>query len=149
MAWRTLIVGDLDAKLSPAELKVIEGSDSASTHVASAISTMVDMVRGYVASSPHNYEMGTVGTIPERLMEPTLCALVPKLYSRSAGLLIDMNDVRKDEASEAIKLFRDVAGGRFRVEVATETSDEDSSSSVSVVQAGTGSDLTFDNLKGL
>lgn len=151
MAWRALVVADLDTKLTGAELKMIQGSNTAATHVSNAIINIMETVRGYVAASPEQYVMGAEGTIPARLIEPTLCLLVPKLYSRSAGLLIDLNETRAIEAKNALDLMKDLAHGKFKVEEPTAgtESDEDSKSGVSVSYVGDGCNLTHNSLKGL
>ena len=106
--WRAIADSDITAKLSADELESIRASAPEGTDpVAEAVAQVVDRVRGYVAAWPRNV-MGPAGTVPARLMDAACALLVPALYGRTAGLMIDLNDVRKEAAKSAEALLRDI-----------------------------------------
>jgi hypothetical protein len=107
-------------------------------------------VRGYVAANARNV-MGPAGTIPERLMGAAVALLVPDLYGRNAGLLLDLNDVRVKAAEAATAQLRDAARGLFAVELPADLADagEDAKSAASELITKSASPLRRDDLAGL
>jgi|GEM_PF-1351441 len=117
MAWRAIRESDIDTRLSATELagiraRAAEGTDP----VAESMALVTERVRGHVAAQPAN-RLGPEGTLPERLIGAAAALLVVELYSRTAGLLIDLNETRKDAAKSAETLLRDVSRGAFAVEL--------------------------------
>jgi hypothetical protein len=149
--WRAIADSDITAKLSADELESIRASAPDGTDpVAEAVAQVVDRVRGYVAAWPRNV-MGPAGTVPARLMDAACALLVPALYGRTAGLMIDLNDVRREAAKSAEALLRDAARGLFAVELpeAGEESTLDAKSASAELAAGGGTTLRRGDLNGL
>lgn len=136
MAWRAITEKDLLTKLSASELAGIRANAERGTDPVGDSSALVtEQVRGYVASNPSN-AIGPAGTLPERLIGAAVALLVPELYGRTGGLLIDLSDVRKKAAESAERLLRDVAAARFAVEVpesGTATNEDAASAACSLV----------------
>lgn len=151
MAWRAITDNDIDAVLSSSELASIraqatEGNDP----IADSIRLVTDTVRGYISAHAAN-RLGPAGTLPERLIDAALSLFVVRVYSRTAGLLIDLNDTRKAAAESATELLRDVAAGRFAVELPAEgtTSEEDNNASAVQLVTHSARPLRRDDLAGL
>ena len=87
----------------------------------------------------------------QRLIDAALSLFVVRVYSRTAGLLIDLNDTRKEAAKSATELLRDVAAGRFAVELPAEgtTSEEDNNASAVQLVTHSARPLRRDDLAGL
>jgi hypothetical protein len=151
MSWRAIAESDITSKISADELASIRASAPDGTNpVADSVTHVTNMVRGYVASNSRNV-MGPEGTIPERLMGAACALLVPDLYGRTAGMLIDLNDVRVKAAEAATTLLRDVALGRFAVElpVGQTAANEDAKSASAQLITKSASPLRRDDLAGL
>ncbi len=151
MAWRALTASDINTQLSATELASIRAQAASGTDPVSDSSALVaERVRGYVAAHPSN-RLGAAGTLPERLIGAAVALLVLELYGRTAGLLIDLNDTRKKAAESAVTLLRDVAAGRFAVELpesGTESAEDAKSASAELVTASA-RPLLRDDLAGL
>lgn len=117
MAWRTIAENDLLQKMNSSEF------DAVADVVDGVIEQVVDMVRGYIASNPRNTLDATAATLPERLIGPACSVIVVDAYSSQGGMLIDLGETRAKAKDEALRLFRDVAAGRFSIEDA-ETGEE-------------------------
>jgi len=115
MAWRALTVADIKGKLSGGEYEMVEAAlNETGVTVESVITTTTNKIRGFVASNSKN-TLGPVGTIPDRLIDDAVAYIIPRLYGHTAGLLIDLNDTRKEAAKDALALFKDVAKGNFSI----------------------------------
>lgn len=136
MAWRAITEKDLLTQISESELAGIRANAKKGTDpVGDSIALITESVRGYVAANPSN-AIGPAGTLPERLIRDAVALLVPELYGRTAGLLIDLSEVRKTAAESAERKMRDVAGKRFAVEVpesGTATTEDAASAACSLV----------------
>jgi len=151
MAWRAITDTDIDTVLSSAELAALRAQAAEGTDpVADSVRLVTDTVRGYIAAHPANRQ-GPAGTLPERLIDAALALFVVKAYSRTAGLLIDLNDTRKKAAESAVTLLRDVAAGRFAVELPAEGTEsaEDANASAARLVTHSARPMLRDDLAGL
>jgi hypothetical protein len=151
MAWRAITNQDILTKLSADELAQVRAQASEGTDpVSDAVALVVERVRGSIAANSKN-TMGPEGTLPERLIDAAVALMVPALYGRTAGLLIDLNDVRKEAAKEATALLREVARGLFAVELPATgpVAEEDARSAAAELVSGGGPTLRRDDLAGL
>jgi hypothetical protein len=126
MAWRAITETDLLQRISGDELEALRASaldDDQTDPVAEHISQTTELVRGYIAACSRN-ELGADGTIPERLIRAACDLLVVDVSSRSAGLLIDLNDTRKAARDAAIRLLEQVAACRFAIEQPDDAGDD-------------------------
>jgi len=151
MAWRAITDTDIDAVLSSAELASLRAQATGGNDpIAECVRLVTDTVRGYISAHAAN-RLGPPGTLPERLIDAALALFIVRVYSRTAGLLIDLNDTRKAAAESATALLRDVAAGRFAVELPAEgtTSDEDNNASAVQLVTHSARPLRRDDLSGL
>lgn len=147
--WRKITEADLLTRLSANELDTIRSiaeGESRGDPVAEAVANVTAKVRGYIAGNRSNV-IGPAGTIPETLIDVAVALLVVDLYGRSAGLLVDLNDVRKAAAQAAERTLRDVASGSFRVELPGASHDFAGASAAEM--ASPSKPLRRDDLKGL
>lgn len=107
--WVEITEDDLRQKLSDAELSAV------SEVLYEGIASVTDRVRGYVASSGCAVDADTA-TVPARLVGPACDVLAVELYIRLGGTLIDPKGHRKDAKEAAIRLFEQVAAGKFSIE---------------------------------
>lgn len=114
--WRALTETDLLSRLSATELERVRAKavEMEGDPIADAITQVVDEVRGYIAGNG-SVTMGAAGTLPPRLIGVALDILVPVVYRRVGGVMVDLDDQRTKAADEARKLLRDVAAGKFVV----------------------------------
>jgi len=141
MAWRKLTVEDLLARMTEAELSAVSGVLDAT------LTTVTDMVRGYVASA--GVEMDTeADTLPERLIGSAASVVLVDAYISLGGTLTDRNGHRKDAKENAIKLFEDVARGKFSVEDPETGTESLSKAGVTIVNSKTPR-VSRSNLKGM
>ena len=151
MAWRAITDTDIDTVLSSAELAALRAQAAEGTDpVADSVRLVTDTVRGYIAANPAS-RPGPAGTLPERLIDAALALFVVKAYSRTAGLLIDLNDTRKTAAESAVTLLRDVAAGRFAVELPADGTEsaEDANASAALLVTQSARPMLRDDLAGL
>lgn len=118
MSWRLPTETDILRKISGDELDAIRDAALAAGQadpVAESLATAVNVVRGYIRANPRN-SMGAAGMLPEALIEPAIDWMAVPLFSRVAGMQIDPESARVTARRQAIKLFEDVAAGKFAVE---------------------------------
>ena len=148
--WRSITEADLLTRLSASELDAIrnlaEGEDRGDP-ITDAVANVTAKVRGYIAGNRANV-MGAGGTLPGTLIDVAVALLVVDLYSRSAGLLIDLNDTRRKSAEAAERTLRDVAAGSFRVELPDGAADAFAGSSAAEM-ASPSAPLRRNDLAGL
>ena len=126
MAWRTVTENDLKQKFSGDELEAVRSAglaDGQADPIPGHLKNVTDFVRGYIKAWPPN-KLGAEGTLPERLILPAIDYLVVEVCSRVAGLLIDLNDTRRQARKDALALFDRVATGRYAIESPTVEVDE-------------------------
>lgn len=129
MAWRAITEADLLQRISGDELEALRAAALGTTQedpVASHIDQTTELVRGYIGACSQN-TLGPEGTLPERLILPACDLLVVDVGSRVAGMLIDLNETRKEARKAAVRLLENVAACRFAIEK-PETAGEDSPS---------------------
>jgi len=119
MAWRSIAEADILAKMSAPELEGFRISAIAGGQadpITAAIAQVTDLVRGYVASNPKNELDTDTDTIPARLIPPAVDILVVDIPARAAGTQIDPEDARSKAKAQAIRLFEQVAAGKYSIE---------------------------------
>lgn len=151
MGWRAITDSDINTRLSASELASIRAQAARGTDpVADSVALVSERVRGHVAAHSAN-TLGPAGTVPERLIGAAVSLLVVELYSRTAGLLIDLSETRKKAAESADRLLMAVSRGEFAVErpeSGTE-SDEDAHSSAAQLVTSSARPMLRDDLRGL
>lgn len=113
--WITPSETDLLTIFSSSELATYRAAALAAGQadpVAPTLAQVVDLVRGYVGAYKPN-SLGTPGTIPQKLLAPTLDLVAVRLPQRVG---VAPKDVRKLAADQAVKLFEQVAAGIFNIE---------------------------------
>jgi uncharacterized protein (DUF1501 family) len=150
MAWRAITEADISTRISASELAGIRSRAGAGSVLADSTALVTERVRGHVAAHAAN-RVGPAGTVPERLIGAATALLVVDLYSRTAGMLIDLSETRKEAAKSAETLLRDVSRGAFAVEqpdAGTESS-EDAKSAAAELVTRSERPLLRDDLSGL
>jgi hypothetical protein len=115
MAWITPAESDVLTVLSETELATYRAAATASGQadpVAPTLAQVVDLVRGYVGAYKPN-TLGLPGTIPQKLLAPTLDLMAVRLPQRVG---VPPKDVRQMAASRAVRLLEQVAAGIFNIE---------------------------------
>jgi len=113
--WIIPTEADLLTSLSETELATYRAAAVASGQadpVAPTLAQVVDLVRGYVGAYRPNV-LGAAGTIPQKLLAPTVDLVAVRLPQR-VGVM--PKDVRKAAADAAIRLLEQVAAGDFNIE---------------------------------
>ncbi len=115
MGWKLLTETEVQTRLAGAELAALKSaaiatSQTASAILAAAIAAVVGEVRGYVAK--HN-TLGAAGTIPEELEASTLALIRRHLFTRLPQMKSLFDELRQQEAKDALQRMRDVAKGDF------------------------------------
>ena len=116
--WRQLTEQDIRDTVSDREwesyARAAEGLNWDPATVARVIRRTVDMVRGYIASSPRGIRMPAEElTLPAGLIGPAADYAVVSLFRRVPK---DIRKERMDARAEAVKLFERVAEGKAAVE---------------------------------
>lgn len=115
MAWITPAESDLLTTFSETELATYRAAATASGQadpVAPTLAQVVDLVRGYVGAYKPN-TLGLPGTIPQKLLAPTLDLVAVRLPQRVG---VSPKDVRQAAAIQAVRLLEQVAAGTFNIE---------------------------------
>lgn len=126
MAWRALTETDIKTRLSGPELaafRAVALATGQTDPVAAVITQVTDLVRGYIAACPSN-RLGEEGTIPTKLIGPSVDMMVIEIQSRAAGKVIDPDGNRKEANRTAMSILRDVAACRFGIEAPEDESEE-------------------------
>lgn len=115
MAWITLTELKVQNRLTAPELTALKsaaiaGSQTAAAILAAAIDDIVGEVRGYVG---RRYTLGEAGTIPEELEATALALIRRHLFTRLPGMKGLFDELRQQEAKDALQRLRDVAKGDF------------------------------------
>lgn len=136
MSWITLTESDVLEKMASAELDACREmalADDQADPLNGAIAEIVQEVRGYVGTK---YTLSEGDTIPVKLRGPALVLIRDRLLSRFP-VQINTNEDRGKQVDAALQLLRDVAAGKFLIDVAdTPISGEmASASSVELVRS--------------
>lgn len=149
MSWRTITEADVLTKMSSPELEAFRATaiaDGQADPITAAITSVSELVRGYVASNPSNDLDAVADTVPVRLIPAAVDILVVDIPARAAGTQIDPDDARSKAKAQAIKLLERVADDKFAIEDPV-TGTESSSCGATVVGQRTAR-VTPDNLRG-
>jgi hypothetical protein len=126
MAWIIPTESDVLTVLSESELSTYRAAATASGQadpLAPTLAQVVDLVRGYVGAYKPN-TLGLPGTIPQKLLSPTLDLVAVRLPQRVG---VSPKDVRQMAASRAVRLLEQVAAGVFNIEDPDMATDETTS----------------------
>jgi phage gp36-like protein len=132
MAWTALTVTDVTTRLAGVEvtsLQTIALAAGQTDPIVEIIEQVTDEIRGYVGAG--GYALGAAGTLPSKLIGTALAMIRQRVITRlpNAGL---MDQDRRDEYKDAIRLLENVSAGKFSLEeplvLDTETSGKAHSS---------------------
>jgi hypothetical protein len=115
--WNAIQESDLLTVLAGPELSAYRSAALAANQpdpVAAQVANVTNLVRGYIAGWLAN-TLGPEGTIPDKLLSTALDILVVKIPSRCGGVV--PSPVRAEALDSAMALLKDVAAGRFKLEV--------------------------------
>ena len=124
--WITITADDVLTIMAGAELAAVREQalgDGQTDPLASTISEIVQLVRGYVSKA---FTLSTGETVPRKLRGATLILVRDRLLSRLP--ITDLSNAdRTAQTNNAWRLLRDVAAGTFDVDqpdtpITTETS---------------------------
>jgi len=126
MAWIPLTELEVQSRLTAAELTALKtaaiaGSQTASAILAAAINTVIGEVRGYVAKKN---TLGEAGTIPDELEATALALIRRHLFTRLPNMKALFDDLRQQEAKDALQRLRDAAKGDFVIVPPVEAAPE-------------------------
>jgi hypothetical protein len=114
MSWRAPTESDLSGSISAAEIAAYRAAavdSSQGDPVTAQLASVLDLVRGYCRAG--SVAMGPAGTIPETLIRPAMDYLAVDVVKR---LPRGVSEDRRRARESALAIFRDVAGGKMRVE---------------------------------
>lgn len=117
MAWRALVLADIQTGLSSQELTGIQTyalAQSQPDPTTAVIAASMDQVRGYIAASTPNI-LGAEGTIPDKLIDCAIDIAVWRLVTRFPTKQLS-TPAREKRFGDAIALLKDVARGLFKIE---------------------------------
>lgn len=117
MAWRALVLADIQTGLSAQELKGVQSyalDNGQPDPTGPVIAASMDQVRGYIAASTPNV-LGQEGTIPDKLIDCAIDIAVWRLVTRFPTKQLS-TPAREKRFGDAIALLKDVARGLFKIE---------------------------------
>jgi len=117
MSWIAITEEDLLTRMSGSELEAFRAAgltEGQGDPIATIILAVVEEIRGYIAAG--GYTLGLPETIPVRLASAALDRIVWEVMKRPGATIMDTNDARKEANEAALRLFREVAAGRFAIE---------------------------------
>lgn len=123
MAWTTISESDLKEQLSGAELAAYRRAalaDDQADPIAGILDGVVEEVRGRIAANRDNILADGV-TIPASLIHHAIAIARYRLITR---LPVTPSDARRAEYEDAMAVLRDIAAGKFSVEVPVTADDE-------------------------
>jgi hypothetical protein len=147
MSWRIITEADVVTQITGVELdsyREVVLADGQADPVQPFIDGVTATVRGFVTANSKNDLDADTAKIPDRLIDAAVALIVVKIISRAGQ---EPSDTRKTLASDANRLLRDVASGKFSIEDSV-TGVESTGGGVSVVNQRTPR-VTRDNMKGL
>lgn len=119
MPWTTLTVTHVRELLSGPELQAAQTAALATDQtdpLAGVVEQTVREVRGYVAANSANKLSANQAEVPGNLMRTALAIVRYRLVSRLPVASL-VTEGRRKEYEDAIALLRDVAAGRYAVDV--------------------------------
>jgi hypothetical protein len=125
MAWIAIQDSDLLTVLAGPELSAYRAAALNAGQpdpVAETVTNVTNMVRGYIAAWSANVPLGAEGTLPDKLIASALDILAVKIPMRCAGK--NPTESRERAQAEAMRILRDVAMGKFKIEVPASFSTE-------------------------
>lgn len=128
MAWTELTEDHVRQVLSEAELDLVKThslSPGQTDPVESSIASVAALIQGYCRSAGYT---GTGNYIPASLVEVAKALLAWELPSRLGGQIADPSGARRDRSDWARGVLKDVADGRFAIEMPDSESGEASAS---------------------
>ena len=147
MSWRIITEADVVTQITGVELdsyREVVLADGQADPVQPSIDGVTATVRGFVSANSKNDLDADTAKIPDRLIDAAVALIVVKIISRAGQ---EPSDTRKTLASDANRLLRDVASGKFSIEDSV-TGVESTGGGATVVNQRTPR-VTRDNMKGL
>src|ERR1700754_2502333 len=119
MSWITLTQARIETRLTAPEMTAVTSAakqvaQTAPQILADAIAAVVLEVRGYVAACDRN-TLGPAGTIPDELESTALALLRRYLFTRLPAMKSLFDELRQEEAKDALQRLRDVAKCDFAI----------------------------------
>jgi hypothetical protein len=152
MAWRSITEKDLLTRISAGELQSIrtraEAEDMGDI-IAQSVTNVTEKIRGFVAGNSSNAIDAAPDTIPSNLIDAAVAILVVDIYSRSGGILVDINETRTKASDSAERTLREAASGSFAVSKPEGTPSQDYTQAASAELASRSSPLRREEMKGL
>ena len=99
MAWTAITVETIRGTMTLPELDALfaaSGDWHSQPIVTSKITNTVAEVRGYIAANDGSVTLGTAGTIPDSLMEPTLAIIRYRILTCFPELKTTISEDRSD-----------------------------------------------------
>jgi hypothetical protein len=152
MAWRSITELDMLTRISAGELNGIRTraeEEGFGDIIAQSKTNVSEKIRGFVAGNSSNKIDATPGTIPENLIDIAVAILVVDLYSRSGGIVIDINETRIKASDAAERTLRDVASGSFAVSKPEGVASDEYTQAASAELASRSTPLRRDDMRGL
>ncbi|MFA5265612.1 MAG: phage protein Gp36 family protein [Opitutaceae bacterium] len=149
MSWITLTETDVLEKMAAAELEACREmalAENQSDPLDGVIAEVTQEVRGYVGTK---YTLSFGDTIPVKLRGPALVLIRDRLLSRFP-VQINTNEDRAKQTEAALTLLRDVAAGKFLIDLADSaiTGEMASHAPVELVRSSR-QNFTRDSMNGL
>ena len=134
--WITISADDVLTIMAGAELDAVREQalgDGQSDPLDATIAEVVQLVRGYVGTA---YTLSAGETVPKKLRGATLVLIRDRLLSRLPISDLTTPD-RTSQTNAAYQLLRDVAAGKYMIDVADDpvTSEVASSAPVQLVRS--------------
>lgn len=124
--WVELTEDDVLTRLAGAEvtaLKTAALADGQESPLPEILAGVVREVRGRVAARASN-TLGDGDTIPDELLHHALAIVRYRLCTRLPGMKALLDERRLREYEDAVAALRDVADGKFAIELPATPSDE-------------------------
>ena len=118
MPWITITPSDVSTVLSSVELDAFNAAvlgDGNQNPLDEIITNVTNLVRGFCAASMDNrLEAGL--KIPDILLRPALSLICLDVCSRCAGIILDPDGVRKENARQAMETLRSIQRNNIKIE---------------------------------
>jgi len=126
VGWNTLTEDDIRSRLSAVEMSALKTVETVHGQnvILDLISQVTDEVRGYVSAHSLN-SLGSEGTIPSRLITAAASLVRFRLITRLPINSDAILRTRETEYRDAMTQLRDVASGKFAVDDAEPSSEEE------------------------
>jgi len=115
MSWNSITVTDVLDELSPQEVAAFNAIQGAQTTQASILTRVVNSVRGSLKAGGN--QLDVAGTIPDQLRNDVIDLTLWRWLKKFPALKNLQTRERKDSYDAAMARLRDVAAGKFKIEL--------------------------------